>query len=122
MKKLETDGSDCSSRLERNEDHMTEESSTLTTGKKAKRLFIKVCVHSMEHWESVCADFLCHENKGIAGTLVLLSSCVTLFMLLLSSCVTSFDYQSIFGSCCCTLVMYVFLCQVIYVCQVCTFL
>ncbi|WZZ90626.1 hypothetical protein YC2023_119205 [Brassica napus] len=65
MKKLETDGSDCSSRLERNEDHMTEESSTLTTGKKAKRLFIKVCVHSMEHWESVCADFLCHENKGI---------------------------------------------------------
>ncbi|XP_048611936.1 glutathione S-transferase T3-like [Brassica napus] len=43
MKKLETDGSDCSSRLERNEDHMTEEFSTLTTGKKAKRLFIKVC-------------------------------------------------------------------------------
>lgn len=82
---------------------------------------MQVCVHSMEHWESVCADFLCHENKGIAGTLVLLSSCVTLFMLLLSSCVTSFDYQSIFGSCCCTLVMYVFLCQVIYVCHVCTF-
>ncbi|WZZ54282.1 hypothetical protein YC2023_054389 [Brassica napus] len=69
MKKLETDGSDCSSRLERNEDHMTEEFSTLTTGKKAKRLFIKVCVHSMEHWESVCADFLCHENKGIAAVL-----------------------------------------------------